>query len=375
MTNLTNIYLQSNRLLEIPEDIKSLVNLEILDVGNNQMSKLPQSIGHLRVLKKLIVTQNQLTSVPESIGQLTHLVSLQLSHNRLHNLPYSLIRCVSLQELHIDRNVFRTLPNFLTRLPNLQTLSACGNQLAYLPCLPFAAIQRFLCDSNCDLSHLPYPLACQMNRTPLNPLVTRDVLYITCYGCFQTRKELEGCVNVSVQDIEDVARDADNEASGGAEWKIHLPPGLSPSRSTVVPKVAELVLRSLVTFQFGKVMTVACVRNVHHFKVGADFVRLYDEWVESLGAALPSTVIEQLRRGPAAFCFNADCLVPIFRATYPVFVVRTLVQRQTDSRVALQRVLCCLLFCSPICFHRYRHHSAQTLGTTLDGWSVLPEKS
>ena len=76
------------------------------------------------------------------------------------------------------------LPNFLTRLPHLSTLSACSNRLKHLPNLPFIAIERFHCDGNMDLGLLPYPLSCQWNRTPTNPLATLNTLHISCYGSF-----------------------------------------------------------------------------------------------------------------------------------------------------------------------------------------------
>lgn len=360
MTNLTIIYLQSNCLTELPESIENLENLEILDVSCNELSSVPSTIGHLKKLKKLVLTQNKITMLPDSVGQLTHLVSLQLNFNFLQGLPYSLRNCLLLQELCIDRNNLRTIPNFLTRLPNLEVLSVCGNQLVYLPLVPFAAIQRLCCDTNSHLSFLPYQLACQMNETSLNPLVAENALHIDCYGCF-----------LSCQSGNDTCSYIVSVRDGENDWWIRLPPHLFLSTSHVVPPLTELVLKSFIWRQFGK-SVVRCddrFRNVHHFRVERWFNDHYDNWLETLHKILPSTLIEFLRQGPTAFCF--DCGKPIFQIAYPLFVPKMIVQRPS----CLKKILCCLLFCSPFCFERC-HRMAETweismFDSRLENWKMM----
>ena len=360
MTNLTIIYLQANCLTELPESIQYLVNLKILDVSCNDLLNVPSTIGHLKKLTKLVLTQNRIATLSDSIGQLTSLESLQLNFNNLQSLPYSLRNCTMLRELCIDRNNFQTLPNFLTRLPNLEVLSACGNQLIYLPLVPFAAIKRFYFDTNTGLSYLPYPLACQMNETSLNPFATESVLHIDCYGCFQN---FQSDSNIYTNHVS-----VKNE---GNDWSIHLPPCLLLSTSHVMPSLAELVLRSLVWRQFGK-SVVKCgnsLQSVHIFRIEKWYGEHYDDWLETLHEKLPSTVIEFLRQGPTAFCF--DCMKPIFNRTYPLFIPKMMMQSQSSQ----QRILCCLLFCSPICFQTYRR-AADTwetllLDTQLENWNTF----
>jgi len=369
MTNLTVIYLQANCLKELPESIKHLVNLEVLDVSCNELVSIPSTIGHLKQLKKLVLTQNKIKCLPDSIGQLASLVSLLLNFNSLQSLPYSLRNCLLLRELCIDRNSFQILPNFLTRLPNLQVLSVCGNKLLYLPFIPFAAIQHFHCDTNSQLTYLPYALACQMNQTPLNPLVTKGVLHIDCYGCFQRCQEThDTCASVSVT-VKDAERD------GRDYWRVDFPPHLHLSKSTEVPTLTELVLGSLIRREFEKIMTICGDHslNIHHFKVSTLFNQHYDDWVQNLDAKLPSTLIELLRQGPTAFCFNMDCVKPIFATVYPLFVPKIMVQRPSPPHVALQRILCCLLFCSSHCFQRYQRVSQAwetvMFDSRLDDWN------
>jgi len=365
MTNLTIIYLQSNCLTELPDSIQYLSNLEVLDVGCNELLSVPATIGHLKKLRKLVLTQNRITTLPHSVGQLKCLVSLQLNFNSLQSLPYSLRNCVLLQELCIDRNYFQTLPNFLTRLPNLEVLSVCGNQLIYLPLVPFAAIQRFYCDTNSHLSCLPYALACQMNETPLSPLFTEGVVHIDCYGCFASCQIKPNDLNSSTNSIS--IRDR------ASNWWIHLPSSLFLSTSHVVPTLVELVLRSLICCQFGKIVMKGdgCGQNIHEFRVSKWFNNHYDDWLEALCKKIPSTLIEVFRQGPTAFCF--DCGTPIFKRAYPIFVPKLIVQRQDF----LQRIVCCLLFCSPFCFQRcYRAaKSWETLmlDSKLENWVHLSQ--
>ena len=366
LTNLTNIYLQANYLTELPDAISSLINLETLDVSHNLLTSIPSSIGRLRKLKKIILTQNKLTELPDAVGELQCLVSLQLNNNSLSSLPHSLTKCRSLEELHLDLNQFKQLPNFLTRLPNLRSLSACRNQLNFLPCLPFADIHRFLFDSNCQVSHLPYILACQLSKVPVNPLVTRGVLYISCFHCFNSLPRPE-CLNVKT-------------AEGGADEHkdacLHLPPALNLVESAV-PSLVEISLRSILQQQFGPIAQMDCdnLQCLHRFKVNEKFVERYDQWISGLATCLPLSLVDVLKDGPSAFCSNPSCSLAIFRNAYPIFVTKIIVQTHGATNILLQRVVCCMLFCCRSCYTTYDVRCQQSwekemLQTQLQ-WSQL----
>lgn len=350
MTNLTNIYLQANYLTELPEAIQFLTNLETLDVSQNQLSKIPPAIGKLRKLRRIVLTQNQITSLPSSVGNLPSLTSLLLSSNRLTELPYSLHQCTQLEDLHLDFNNLTRLPNFLTRMPHLHVLSVCSNQLINLPHLPFVNIQRFHCDNNPRISNLPYPLACQLNRSPAQPLATRNVLHFSCHGCF--RPSSQEVANIRVEDS---------------------PLCFSPSISLFYknpPSLLELTLRLISSRVFGQPIGVSFEKrkNLHRFQ--STYHQSYDRRISEF--CLPSTLIQVLQDGPNAFCLH--CQMFIFHGpSYPVFLSKILVQHERQQLI--QQVVCSLLFCSTSCFQKAISLSESSLSDRLDWEHITPRTS
>ena len=334
MTNLTNIYLQANYLTELPEAIQFLSSLKTLDVSQNHLSKIPSSIGKLVNLKSIILTQNKLSCLPNSFGNLSLLTSLLLSSNRLTQLPDSLHQCFNLEDLNLDFNNFTSLPSFLTRLPRLQRLSVCSNQLTHLLHLPFASIERFLCDNNPNLSYLPYPLACQMNRPPALPLATRNVLHISCHGCFKPCRNGGQRVDTNI-----LVKDSPEAVA------LSFLPDIDVC-SNAPPRLLELTLRSISSRIFNEPLDKNFDRknNLHRFK--SNYHLAYDRWIEEF--CLPSTLIQLLRDGPVAICFA--CGTFIFRGpAYPVFLSKIIVENERAVQ-DLQSVVSSLLFCSASCF-------------------------
>lgn len=326
MSNLTNIYLQANYLTELPEAIQFLTNLETLDVSQNQLSKIPHAIGKLVKLKRIILTHNQLTNLPSSLGNVKDLMSLLLSKNKLTDLPYSLHQCIHLEDLQLDFNNFTVLPNFLTRLPRLRALSVCSNQLVDLPRLPFASIQRFHCDNNPRISNLPYPLACQWNRPPTRPLATRNVLHLSCHGCFR-QSSLEKA-NILVNNSTPLI------FPSHIDLHVDSPPSL-----------LELALRSICCRVFGKPVSTEFdeKNNLHRFQ--PHYHLSYDRLLSEL--CLPSTLVANLKDGPISFCHN--CGTFIFNGpAHPVFLPKVIVQNERQGN--LEEVVCSLLFCSIPCY-------------------------
>ncbi|KZS17793.1 putative Leucine-rich repeat-containing protein 28 [Daphnia magna] len=331
MTNLTNIYLQANYLTELPEAIQFLTSLTTLDVSQNHLTTIPSSIGKLVNLKTLVLTQNQLACLPSSLGSLPCLVSLLVSSNKLTELPESLHQCQNLEQIHLDFNQFTSLPNFLTRLSRLKRLSVCSNQLTHLPHLPFACIERFLCDNNPCISYLPYPLACQMNRPPAQPLATRNVLHIsTLFGCFNPSNRKEATVLV---------KDSPSAA-------LCFLPDIDLICTYAPPSLLELTLRSISSRIFNEPLNINFDRkqNLHRFE--SSYHHSYDQRIGEF--CLPSTLIQLLRDGPVAICLG--CRTFIFRGpAYPVFLSKIIVQYERAGH-DLMPVVCSLLFCSASCF-------------------------
>lgn len=355
MTNLTNIYLQANFLTELPEAIQFLTSLTTLDVSQNHLTKIPSSIGKLVKLKTLVLTHNQLACLPSSLGCLPCLVSLLLSSNKLTELPDSLHQCHDLEEIHLDFNHFTSLPNFLTRLSQLKRLSICSNQLTDLPHLPFAAIERFHCDNNPCISYLPYPLACQMNQPPAQPLATRNVLHIsTLYGCFNPSNRK--VATILVKDSPTVA--------------LCFLPDIDLLTNSP-PSLLELTLRSISSRIFNEPLNINFDRknNLHCFE--SSYHHKYDRRISEF--CLPSTLIQLLRDGPIAICLG--CRTFIFRGpAYPVFLSKIIVQHERAVH-ELMPVICSLLLCSASCFRTATAAGAVTgLENRLD-WECITRRT
>ena len=80
------------RLVTIPDQVRTLVSLELLDLGENRLTKVPAWIGELKNLKTLGFYHNGLTSLPASLHELKKLKYLDVSGNEGLNLPREIAR-------------------------------------------------------------------------------------------------------------------------------------------------------------------------------------------------------------------------------------------------------------------------------------------
>jgi Leucine-rich repeat (LRR) protein len=130
--NLVDLEVIANRLVELPEDIGSLVNLLVLLVENNQLRSLPDSVGKLENLLTLSVQNNQLKALPDSVGKLENLLDLYVDNNQLNALPDSVGKLENLLNLFVNNNQLKALPDSVGGLKNLLFLSVDNNQLRSL---------------------------------------------------------------------------------------------------------------------------------------------------------------------------------------------------------------------------------------------------
>ena len=82
----------------LPETIKELRNLEVLDLGRNGLEIVPTQIAAVPNLKTLRLEYNALKSVPDFIGEFKNLKELSLDANEnIKTLPASFARLKGLQ--------------------------------------------------------------------------------------------------------------------------------------------------------------------------------------------------------------------------------------------------------------------------------------
>lgn len=159
-TDLLKLFLSSNKLQSLPDDLRLLPALVVLDVHDNLLSKLPSAIGELLNLQKLNVSHNKLKSLPPELAQLRHLKSLLIQHNQLEEMPDALGQLAELEELDLSNNSLRNISGCLGGLTHLGQLNLSNNKLKTLPAeiSSLKSLRQLDCTSNL-LEDVPTSLA------------------------------------------------------------------------------------------------------------------------------------------------------------------------------------------------------------------------
>ncbi|XP_070054775.1 receptor kinase-like protein Xa21 [Nicotiana tomentosiformis] len=107
-TSLRNIYLNSNRLTNIPMSLWSLKDLVVLHLSNNSLvGSLPPDFGNLDAITKVDLSRNHLSgSIPTTVGDLQKLIYLSLAFNELQgSIPESFEKMISLEWANLSNNI------------------------------------------------------------------------------------------------------------------------------------------------------------------------------------------------------------------------------------------------------------------------------
>ncbi len=104
------------KLIDIPNELWTLKNLEVLNLVNNGLIKLPEEIGSLNSLKELYIGGNKIKTIPKSIENLKNLVYLYLLEDDLIEIPEEIGNLINLEELSIGSKKLDTLPDPIIKL-------------------------------------------------------------------------------------------------------------------------------------------------------------------------------------------------------------------------------------------------------------------
>ncbi|XP_045582047.2 leucine-rich repeat-containing protein 40 [Procambarus clarkii] len=132
-TDLTKLYLSSNRISNISPKINNLLSLQVLDLSDNCLTTLPSTFGDLTCLHRLNLSHNRLEELPAGVFLLSDLRSLQLDHNNLKILSEDLGNLNVLEYLDVSHNSLTELPLSIGYLQRLTKFNASENQLKELP--------------------------------------------------------------------------------------------------------------------------------------------------------------------------------------------------------------------------------------------------
>lgn len=134
-TNITELNLSRNKIIEFSQEICNLENLQTLYMNHNNVRSIPEGIfPHLRNLKYLKLSTNRLARLPSDINQCASLTYLDLSKNCLQNIE-PLVGLPKLRELLVEKNQLTELPSQLFQKGSceLTKFKAMGNPLRCPP--------------------------------------------------------------------------------------------------------------------------------------------------------------------------------------------------------------------------------------------------
>jgi internalin A len=149
----TQLDLSDLKLKELPETVRELQQLQVLNLSRNDISVVPDWLSEFAGLQRLDVSHNKLTALPESVGKLKQLWLLDVSNNKLVVLPESLGELTQLERLEVSENELTALPESLGQLVQLGTMELAGNKLTDIPA---------------SFTQLRYLRKLNLDNTPLN---------------------------------------------------------------------------------------------------------------------------------------------------------------------------------------------------------------
>jgi len=133
LKSLQKLDFSFNQLKNLPDCLCQLTYLKNMHLNNNKLELLPNQIGYLNQLTFLDISCNQLIELPEEIAQLAQLNTLIVNNNQLKDLPKNIAKLSQLKKLYVNHNKLNSLPEDLKQLDSLERVEAENNNLKMLP--------------------------------------------------------------------------------------------------------------------------------------------------------------------------------------------------------------------------------------------------
>ena len=94
----------------LPEELRTLKYLTVLDLSDNLLTELPEWIGELTALEQLVLRGNRLTQLPPSLARLGRLTQLDATDNRLLQVAPELAALPRLATIELRGNPHLLVP-------------------------------------------------------------------------------------------------------------------------------------------------------------------------------------------------------------------------------------------------------------------------
>ena len=122
LTGLELMNLCGNQLASLPKSARNLKNIWCLELYDNRFEEIPEEIAGMKKLKHLYIQENQIKSLRPSICRLQDLIVLDISNNPIAELPGDIVNLVSLEALHLEGTYLEYLPGELAQMPRLEKI-------------------------------------------------------------------------------------------------------------------------------------------------------------------------------------------------------------------------------------------------------------
>ena len=102
LTNLESLELYGTELIDIPDDIAKLTKLRSLDIGNmKRMKEIPKSVCKLDKLEFLRIGNGSIRKVPDAIGGMKSLADFELQSTQVSKLPPIIFDMPKLKKINV----------------------------------------------------------------------------------------------------------------------------------------------------------------------------------------------------------------------------------------------------------------------------------
>lgn len=187
--HVIQLSINGKEMNSIPESIKDLKFLEVLQITNSELEYLTKSIGELINLIKLDLNGNNLKYIPNELGKLKKLIELDLSENEINKIPDSIGKLINLEYLDLFENQIDYFPKALEKLKNLKILNIKFGEIDNFPnCITALENLRELLMTGGKFTSIPESLF---------ELKNLEILWIECDEISSIPKSIKNLINLT----------------------------------------------------------------------------------------------------------------------------------------------------------------------------------